>query len=89
MLADYDNYLVRADRLKWNVVKPMTDSRNVSDPQKKISLLENVKYECEAILILSPNNAPFKQKLDEVNKLLGSARQKQPNFSPAIFINNI
>ncbi|MBK7309105.1 MAG: hypothetical protein IPI88_20215 [Chitinophagaceae bacterium] len=85
MLADYDNYLVRADRLKWNVVKPMTDSRNVSDPQKKIGLLENVKYECEAILILSPNNAPFKQKLDEVNKLLGSAAGEAAKFFTSDF----
>jgi hypothetical protein len=85
ILADYDNYLIRADRLKWNVIKPMTDSRNVSDPQKKIDVLENVKYECEAILILSPNNAPFKQKLDEVNKLLGSAAGEAAKFYTSDF----
>lgn len=47
--------------------------------------MENVKYECEAILILSPNNAPFKQKLDEVNKLLGSAAGEAAKFFTSDF----
>ncbi|MEK6528925.1 MAG: hypothetical protein AABZ36_08605, partial [Nitrospirota bacterium] len=32
-LADYDQYLTRADRLKWNVIQPMTDSRGALNPQ--------------------------------------------------------
>jgi hypothetical protein len=85
MLADYDNYLTRTDRMKWNVVKPMTESRNIADPQAKIALLQNVKYECEAVLVLSPNNAAFKQKLDEVNKLLGGAANEAAKFFTSDF----
>ncbi len=85
MLVDYDNYLTRTDRMKWNVVRPMTESRNVADPQAKIALLQNVKYECEAILVLSPNNAAFKQKLDEVNKLLGGAANEAAKFFTSDF----
>lgn len=93
MLADYDNYLTRTDRMKWVVVKSMTDSRNASNPQEKIDLLQHVKYECEAILALSPNNAAFKQKLDEVNKLMGSAAGEAAKFYTSDFhkqhLNNI
>ena len=85
MLADYDNYLARADRMKWNVVRPMAGSRDISDPQAKIALLQNVKYECEAVLVLSPNNAGFKQKLDEVNKLLGGAAGEAEKFLTSDF----
>lgn len=85
MLADYDNYVVRADRLKWNVVKPMTDSRNATNPQEKMDLLEKAKYECEAILLLSPNNAPFKQKLEEINKLMGNAAGEAAKFFTSDF----
>lgn len=80
MLADYDNYLIRSDRMKWVVVKAMTDSRNAVNPQEKIDLLQHVKYDCEAVLMLSPNNAAFKQKLDEVNKLLGGAAGEAAKF---------
>lgn len=85
MLADYDNYVERAERMKWVVVKGMTSSRNASNPQEKIDLLQHVKYECEAILTLSPNNAPFKQKLDEVNKLLGTAAGEASRFYTSDF----
>ncbi|MFZ1307064.1 MAG: hypothetical protein WAR80_14565 [Ferruginibacter sp.] len=85
MLADYDNYVERSERMKWVVVKAMTDSRNAANPQQKIDLLQHVKYECEAILILSPNNTPFKQKLDEVNKLLGSAAGEAAKFYTSDF----
>lgn len=85
MLADYNNYLTRTDRMKWVVVKTMTDSRNATNPQTKIDLLQHVKYECEAVLVLSPNNAAFKQKLDEVNKLLGSAAGEAAKFFTSDF----
>lgn len=73
MLADYDEYLKRTDRLKWNVTEVMTKSRSMPNPQDKIAALTEARYECEAVLIMSPGNATFKQKLDEVNKLLGNA----------------
>ncbi len=73
MLSDYDNYLKRADRLRWNVTEVMVKSRNEENPQTKLKMLEQARYECEAVLKMSPDNAAFKQKLDEVNKLLGSA----------------
>lgn len=73
MLADYDNYVKRADRLKWNVTEIMVKARNEANPQKKTQMLEEARYECEAVLIMSPANASFKQKLDEVNKLMGNA----------------
>lgn len=85
MLADYDNYIVRADRLKWNVVQPMTNSRNASNPQEKMGLLEQAKYECEAILLLSPNNEPFKKKLEEINKLMGNAAGEASKFFTSEF----
>jgi hypothetical protein len=85
MLADYDNYLTRTDRMKWTVVSPMTESRNAANPQKKMDILQNIKYECEAILVLSPNNAAFKQKLDEVNKLMGSAAGEAAKFYTSDF----
>ncbi|MBL7723721.1 MAG: hypothetical protein JNK27_06215 [Chitinophagaceae bacterium] len=84
-LADYDKYLIRADRLKWNVTQPMTDSRGASNPQKKMALLEHAKYECEAVLILSPNNEPFKKKLQEINKLLGNAEGEASRFFTSDF----
>lgn len=73
MLADYENYLKRTDRLKWNVTEVMVKARNEANPQTKMEMLKEAKYECEAVLIMSPNNADFKKKLDEVNKLLGNA----------------
>ncbi len=85
MLADYDNYVVRADRLKWNVISPMTESRSASNPQKKTDLLQSAKYECEAVLMLSPNNTPFKQKLDDINKLLGAAEGEASKFFTSDF----
>lgn len=84
-LADYDQYLIRADRLKWNVTQPMTDSRGASNPQKKMDLLQHAKYECEAILILSPNNEPFKKKLQEIHKLLGNAEGEASRFFTSDF----
>lgn len=85
MLADYDEYIVRADRLKWNVVQPMTSSRNASNPQEKMGLLEHAKFECEAVLLLSPNNEPFKKKLEEINKLMGSAAGEASKFFTSDF----
>jgi len=85
MLADYDQYLARADRMKWNVISPMTGSRNAANPQKKMEILEQVKYECEAVLVLSPGNAAFKQKLEEVNKLMGSAAGEASKFFTSDF----
>ena len=85
MLADYDNYVLRSDRLKWNVVAPMTASRNAANPQEKTKMLENARMECEAVLILSPNNTAFKQKLDEINKLLGVADAEAARFYTSDF----
>lgn len=73
MLADYDNYLKRTDRLRWNVTEVMVKARNEPNPQKKMDMLQQAKYECEAVLVMSPNHADFTKKLEEVNKLLGSA----------------
>lgn len=84
-LADYDNYVERAERLKWNVVAPMTASRNASNPQEKAGILENARKECQAVLILSPNNTAFKQKLDDINKLLGAADAEAAKFYTSDF----
>ncbi|MEK7224180.1 MAG: hypothetical protein AAB221_00670, partial [Bacteroidota bacterium] len=84
-LADYDQYLIRADRLKWNVTQPMTDSRGAENPQKKMALLEHARYECEAVLMLSPNNEPFKKKLAEIDKLLGNAAGEASKFFTSNF----
>lgn len=85
MLADYDDYVKRADRLKWNVTELMTKSRNAANPQDKTALLKNARYECEAVLIVSPGNTPFKQKLDEINKLLGAADAEAAKFFTSDF----
>jgi len=85
MLADYNNYLERSNRLKWNVIQPMTESRNASNPQDKMRILEQVKYECEAVLMLSPDNPAFKQKLEEVNKLMGGAATEASKFFTSEF----
>ena len=85
MLADYDNYVKRADRLKWNVTEVMTKSRNESNPQSKTAMLKQAKYECEAVLIMSPANAAFKQKLEEVNKLLGNADSEAAKYYTSDF----
>jgi hypothetical protein len=73
MLADYENYLKRTDRLRWNVTEVMVKARNEANPQTKMKMLEQAKYECEAVLMMSAGNTTFQQKLDEVNKLLGNA----------------
>jgi hypothetical protein len=73
MLTDYGEYLKRTDRLRWNVTEVMVKARGEANPQKKMQLLEQAKYECEAVLVLAPENASFKQKLEEVKKLLGNA----------------
>lgn len=85
MLADYDEYVNRADRLKWNVIAPMTKSRNAANPQDKTAMLKEARYECEAILMISPENAPFKQKLEEINKLLGAADAESAKFFTSDF----
>lgn len=84
-LADYDKYLIRADRLKWNVTQPMTDSRGAPNPQKKTDLLQHAKYECEAVLMLSPANEPFRKKLEEIKKLLGNAEGEASKFFTSDF----
>lgn len=84
-LADYDNYLTRSDRLRWNVTEVMVKSRGQANPQIKIQLLEQAKYECEAVLLMSPGNTAFKQKLDEVNKLLGTADGEASKFYTSDF----
>lgn len=73
MLSDYDDYLKRSDRLRWNVTELMVKARNEANPQKKTQLLEEARYECQAVLVLSPSNSSFKQKMEDVNKLLGNA----------------
>jgi len=84
-LADYNNYLKRSDRLRWNVTELMTKSKNVANPQDKMKMLEAVKYECEAVLILSPNHPDFTQKLAEVKKLLGNADAEAAKFYTSDF----
>lgn len=84
-LADYDAYVERADRLKWNVVAPMTASRSAANSQEKTAILENARKECEAVLILSPNNTAFKQKLEEIKKLLGAADAEASKFYTSDF----
>jgi len=85
MLADYEDYLKRTDRLRWNVTEVMVKSRNEANPQNKMKLLEQAQYECEAVLEMSPNNAAFKQKLDEVSKLLGNADSEASKFFTSDF----
>lgn len=84
-LADYDAYLKRSDRLRWNVVEPMTKSKNIANPQEKMALLKEVQYECEAVLILSPDHPDFKQKLADVKKLLGNADAEAAKFYTSDF----
>ncbi len=85
VLADYNEYLKRSDRLKWNVVQTLTKSKNIVNPQEKMKLLEEVKFECEAVLILSPNHPDFTQKLAEVKKLLGNADAEAAKFYTSDF----
>jgi len=85
VLADYNEYLKRSDRLKWNVVQALTSSKNIANPQEKMKLLEDIKYECEAVLILSPNHPDFTQKLAEVKKLLGNADAEAAKFYTSDF----
>ena len=49
----------------------MVKARNRGKPKKKTQMLEEARYECEAVLIMSPANASFKQKLDEVKQIDG------------------
>jgi hypothetical protein len=84
-LADYNNYLKRSDRLRWNVTELMTKSKNMANPKEKMKLLEAVKYECEAVLILSPNHPDFTQKLADVKKLLGNADAEAAKFYTSDF----
>lgn len=72
-LADYEQYLERTDRMRWNVTEKMVKSRSQANPQEKMKLLEEARYECMAVLILAPGNAAFTGKLAEINKLLGAA----------------
>jgi hypothetical protein len=85
LLADYDNYLERSERLKWYVTRPMADIRNIANPQDKMQKLENLKYECEGVLMLSPNNSAFKQKLEEIKKLLGASEGEASKFFTSDF----
>lgn len=85
MLADYNNYLKRSDRLKWRVVRPMSESNNIRNSQEKLKALEDIKYECEAVLMLSPDHPEFKQKLAEVKKLLGNAGNEAAKFYTSEF----
>lgn len=85
ILADYNEYLKRSDRLRWNVTEPMTKSKNIANPQKKMELLKDVQYECEAVLMLSPDNPDFKQKLADVKKLLGNADAEAAKFYTSDF----
>jgi len=85
MLADYEEYLKRTDRLRWNVTEVMVKSRNEANPQNKMKMLEQARYECQAVLKMSPNNTAFKQKLDEVNKLLGNADSEASKFFTSDF----
>ena len=63
----------------------MTASRNAPNAQEKTAILENARKECEAVLILSPNNTAFKQKLEEINKLLGAADAEASKFYTSDF----
>jgi hypothetical protein len=85
MLADYENYVKRADRLKWNVIAPITASTKAKNPQEKTELLIGARKECEAVLMLAPDNTAFKQKLDEINKLLGAADAEATKFFTSDF----
>jgi hypothetical protein len=84
-LADYNEYLKRSNRLRWNVVEVMSKSKNVANPQEKKKMLEEVKYECEAVLVLSPDHPDFKQKLADVKKLLGNADAEAAKFYTSDF----
>lgn len=72
-LSDYEDYLRRSDRLRWNVTEKMVKSRGLANPQEKLKMLEEARYECMAVLMLAPGQADFTEKLAEINKLLGSA----------------
>ena len=84
-LADYDDYVKRSDRFKWNVTAVIQKSSGAKNPQEKIALLNEAKYECLAVLMLSPNNEPFKKKLEEVNKQLGNAEGESAKFFTSDF----
>lgn len=84
-LADYDAYVKRADRFKWNVTAVIQASTGAKNPQEKIALLNEAKYECMAVLMLSPNNEPFKKKLEEINKQLGNAEGESAKFFTSDF----
>jgi hypothetical protein len=84
-LADYDAYLKRSDRLKWNVVQAMADAVRIANPQEKKKALEDIRYECEAVLMISPNQQDFIKKLAEVKKLLGNADAEAAKYYTSDF----
>ena len=84
-LADYDDYVKRADRLKWNIVAMITKSADAPNLQDKLKFLNEAKYECMAVLLLSPNNEPFKKKLEEINKLMGNTQGEAAKFFTSDF----
>ena len=82
ILADYDNFLDRTGFIKNLRPASITDART---PEEKTKVLNEMKMQCEAALLISPNNAVAKQKLADINKFIGVAESANAKFYTSDF----
>ena len=81
ILADYDAFLDRTGFIKN--LRPA--SVNANTPAEKTKKLTEMKMQCEAALLFSPNNAAAKQKLADINKFMGAADTEMAKYFTSDF----
>lgn len=79
ILADYDAFIVRTDMVKWVIVPLMNHAKDATTPTDKNKYYTEAQKQCEALLMLT-NNETVKQKLNDINKLLGNATAATAKF---------
>ncbi len=82
ILGDYDNFLERTGFIKNLRPASITDART---PEEKTNRLNEMKMQCEAALLISPNNAAAKQKLADISKFMGQAEAANAKFYTSEF----
>lgn len=82
ILGDYDNFLERTGFIKNLRPASLADART---PEEKTNRLNEMKMQCEAALLISPNNASAKQKLADINKFMGQAEAANAKFYTSEF----
>jgi hypothetical protein len=82
MFKDYDNFIERAGIIK-NLRPANTSEANT--PAEKKEMLTEMKMECQAVLLISPNNTAAKEKLVAVNKALGASDAEVSKFFTSDF----